>query len=343
MPDLPRTQRHLEEGLSSNQWCGYSLTAIRRGNPHTLFGGKVTAPHASVCWLSSGKPVVAAGVLRVLEEKPDLWDHPLSKTFPELTGTPLGNLKLRSVLTHQTGLRFPNLDLSAPRNITLQTLAQTSSADCQLTPEQAAYDPRGGWWLLQQWIEHHSNRPWRDYLHKTILEPSGAREIFFAEKNRNAEIPMEERKSDQWVAAPIRNEFGNLCGSSLDLARFYQTVGSGGVSLETGKKVLQPASIRKFLQPWRTGVKDMTFLHTVDFGLGIILDSNKHGATTVPYGFGTKSSDKAFGHGGARSSIGFADPEHDLVVTLCLIGQVPEPRHQARMRTLIDLLRSELA
>ena len=87
----------------------------------------------------------------------------------------------------------------------------------------------------------------------------------------------------------------------------------------------------------------MTFHHIVDFGLGIILDSNKHGATTVPYGFGAKSSNKAFGHGGARSSIGFADPEHDLVVALCLIGQVPEPRHQARMRTLIDLLRSELA
>lgn len=123
------------------------LTAIHRGIPHTLYGGKVTAPHASVCWLSAGKPVVAAGVLRILEEKPDLWDHPISKTFPKLTGTPLGNLKLLSVLTHQTGLRFPNLDLSAPRNITLQTLAQTSSADCQLTPEQAAYDPRGGWWL----------------------------------------------------------------------------------------------------------------------------------------------------------------------------------------------------
>ena len=202
MPDLPRTQRHLEEGLSSNQWCGYSLTAIHRGNPHTLYGGKVTAPHSSVCWLSTGKPVVAAGILKILEEKPDLWDLPLAITFPDLAGSPLGNLKLLSVLTHQTGLRLPNLDLSAPRNITLQTLAQTSSADCQLTPEQAAYDPRGGWWLLQQWIEHHSNRPWRDFLHKTILEPSGARGIFFAEKNRNAEIPMEERKSDQWVAAP---------------------------------------------------------------------------------------------------------------------------------------------
>jgi len=238
MPDLPRTQLHLEQGLSSNQWCGYSLTAIHRGNPHTLYGGKVTAAHASVCWLSAGKPIVAAGTLKVLEGKPGLWDLPLAKTFPELTETPLGNLKLLSVLTHQTGLRFPHLNLSAPRDMILQTLAQTSSADCQLTPEQAAYDPRGGWWLLQQWIEHHSSRPWRDFLHQAILEPCGAGRAFFAELNRNAEIAMDEQKYDSWGAAPMENEWGNLCGSSLDLARFYQTVLSGGVSPETGKKVL---------------------------------------------------------------------------------------------------------
>ena len=79
------------------------------------------------------------------------------------------------------------------------------------------------------------------------------------------------------------------------------------------------------------------------FGLGIILDSNRYGASTVPYGFGAASSNQAFGHGGSRSSIGFADPAAELVVSLCLIGQVSEPRHQARMRRLLDSLRSELA
>ena len=38
------------------------------------------------------------------------------------------------------------------------------------------------------------------------------------------------------------------------------------------------------------------------------------GAETVPYGFGRFCSEGTFGHGGAQSSIGFADPKHDLVV-----------------------------
>lgn len=343
MPDLSRLQRHLDEGLSSHQWCGYTLTAIHRHIPHTLFGGKVTSPHASVSWLSAGKPVVAAGVLRILEEKPDLWSLPLAHTFPELAPAPLGKLKLLSILTHQTGLRFPHLDLSAPPHVLWPILTQTSSADCQLTPGQAAYDPRGGWWILQQWIQHHAKCPWREFLQQAILQPSGADQMFFAEKTRQAEVPMAERKSDQWVAAPLQNEWGNLCGSSLHLCRFYQMVQSAGVNPATGLRVLSPASIQKFLHPSRQGVSDLTFHHIVDFGLGLILDSNQYGASTVPYGFGSRSSRKTFGHGGARSSIGFADPENDLVVALCLIGQVSEPRHQARMRKLLDLLRSELA
>lgn len=101
--------------------------------------------------------------------------------------------------------------------------------------------------------------------------------------------------------------------------------------------------MEKFFHPWRKNQRDLTFLHPIDFGFGIILDSNRYGAKTVPYGFGSASSDRTFGHGGSRSSIGFADPDADLVVALGLIGQVPEPRHQSRMRELLDSLRSELA
>ena len=59
--------------------------------------------------------------------------------------------------------------------------------------------------------------------------------------------------------------------------------------------------------------------------------------------FGTTSSRNTFGHGGACSSIAFADPAKDLAVALCLAGQVPENKHQPRMLALLDLLRSDLA
>jgi CubicO group peptidase (beta-lactamase class C family) len=87
----------------------------------------------------------------------------------------------------------------------------------------------------------------------------------------------------------------------------------------------------------------MTFGQITDFGLGVMLDSHGYGTAKPPYGFGTTSSRNTFGHGGACSSIAFADPAKDLAVALCLTGQVPENKHQPRMLALLDLLRSDLA
>ena len=343
MPDLSRTQRFLEEGLGRERWSGYTLSGFHPGQPFTLIGGKVSRPDASVCWYSAGKPVISVGVLKLLEKKPELWDLALEKTLPELQGSFFGNLRLFEILTHQTGLRFAQLDLLAEENAIFRTLAQAKPSDGQLLPGQPAYDPRGGWWLLGQWLSRHSGRSWQDYLHESILEPAGSGQMFFTQKSREAEVAMEEWTNNRWERAPIMPELGNLSGSSQALARFYRTLMAGSVNPETGKRILQPESMEKFLHRWRKGLKDLTFLHPVDFGLGVILDSNCYGASTVPYGFGTTSSEQTFGHGGSRSSIGFADPSADLVVACCLIGQVSEPRHQARMRELLDLLRSELA
>jgi CubicO group peptidase (beta-lactamase class C family) len=88
---------------------------------------------------------------------------------------------------------------------------------------------------------------------------------------------------------------------------------------------------------------DATLAHVVDFGLGVILNSNAYGADTVPYGFGTRAGAGTFGHGGARSSIAFADPEFGFTAAVFLNGRVPEVEHQPRMRMILDLLRSELA
>ena len=159
MPDLPQTRRLLEEGLEQHQWSGYTLSGFSRGEPFTLFGGKVSRPDASVCWYSAGKPVVSAGVLRILKNNPEPWDWPMHRTFPELEGSHLGNQSLFAILTHQTGLRFVNLDLSAPNPEIFKTLARAKPEDFQLQAGQPAYDPRGGWWLLSRWITRHTHRP----------------------------------------------------------------------------------------------------------------------------------------------------------------------------------------
>ncbi|NDB95680.1 MAG: class A beta-lactamase-related serine hydrolase [Verrucomicrobia bacterium] len=334
MPDFARTRLLLEKGLLENHWTGFSVAAFFRGTPHSFAGGNVPNPEASVCWLSAGKPVTSVGVLRLLEQKPELWPLPMEASLPELRGSYLGDLDLLSILTHRTGLRHADLDLTAPKATLFGILAGSTPEIFQLRPGQPAYDPRGGWWILHQWLERNAGMPWQVFLSREVLHPSGAGEMFFASADREADVPMDESKGGRWHPAPAVQSLGNLCGSAAALARFYHALLSG--------KILQADSFGKFCRRWREGEKDATFGHTLDFGLGVILDSNRYGASTVPYGFGTQSSDRTFGHGGARSSVAFADPEMNLAVAIWLNGQVPENKHQPRIRAILDLLRHEL-
>ena len=82
------------------------------------------------------------------------------------------------------------------------------------------------------------------------------------------------------------------------------------------------------------GKFDLTFRHTIDWGFGIIVNSNQYGAETLPYSFGRYASPDTFGHGGAQSSSAFADPTHRLVIAWVFNGMPGEGRHNKRSRDL---------
>jgi len=80
----------------------------------------------------------------------------------------------------------------------------------------------------------------------------------------------------------------------------------------------------------------------MDWGLGFILNSSLYGADTVPYSFGRHASPRTFGHGGAQSSVAFADPEHGLAVALLFNGMPGEARHHVRVREVLSALYEDL-
>ena len=331
MPDLPRTRAHLEQGLRNNLWSGYSLAVRKDGQAMELAGGDIPCPSAAVPWFSAGKPVTAVGALRILESKPSLESQPISVSLPELAGTYAGGLGLKDILSHQTGLRILESQLRGSDLEIFEYFKKVTPADFKLSAGQASYDPAGGWWLLGQWITRQSGMPWQNFLEKKVLDPAGLTALRFGK----AGLPIRERRAGTWVdGESSAGPGGGLVGPAAQLALFYEKLLQG--------QLLQPSSLKKMLSPARRDQSDATFGHAVDFGLGVILNSNRHGAETVPYGFGTKAGYRAFGHGGARSSVAFADPDHGFAAAVFLNGRVPESEHQPRMRALLDLLRSEL-
>lgn len=331
MPELPRTRAHLDQGLRDNLWTGYSLAVQKDGKAMEAAGGDVPSPSSAVPWFSAGKPVPAIGVLRILESKPSLESQPISASLPELAGSYAGGRKLGEILSHQTGLRILESQLRGSDSEIFEYFRKVTPADFKLSPGQASYDPAGGWWLLGQWITRQSATPWKNFLEEKVLHPAGLAALGFGK----AEIPIRDRRAGKWVEGEVGVAPGSgLAGPASQLALFYEKLLQG--------QLLQPSSLKKMLSPTRRDQLDATFAHVVDFGLGVILQSNRHGADTVPYGFGTMAGDRAFGHGGARSSMAFADPDHGFTCAIFLNGRVPESEHQPRMRAILDLLRSEL-
>lgn len=332
MPDLSRTRAHLEEGLGKNLWTGFSL-AICRGNwGDQMAGGDVPDPHTAVPWFSAGKPITAVGILRLLESSPGLETNPMSATFPELAGSHAGTLTLEQILTHQTGLRIAEKDLRNTPEKNLRFLAQLSPSDGKLLPGQAAYDPAGGWWLLGQWIERHTGKSWMDFLENDLLRPAGLGELKF----QGPAVPIRERRAGQWIQAePGAGPGAGLIGPARQLALFYEKLLAGDF--------LSRFSRERMFRPAREGKMDATFGHIVDFGLGVMLHRPSPGSAIVPYGFGTHAGQNSAGHGGARSSLAFADPEAGFTAAIFLNGRVPETEHQPRMLAVVDRLRSELA
>ena len=332
MPDLRRTRTHLEGGLGKNLWSGFSLAVRRNSELAALAGGDVSDPLSPVPWYSAGKPVTAAGVLRILEEDASWEPKRLAETLPELTGSYVGSLTLESILSHQTGLRITEADLPGESQAVWEFFRKVSPPDFKLSPGQASYDPAGGWWLLGQWIGRRTGKPWSEFLENDLLRPAGIGGLKF----HGPALPIRERRAGKWVEGePGSGPGAGLTGSAAELALFYEKLWQGDL--------LGQSSLKKMLRPVRKGLADATFGHVVDFGLGVILNSNRYGPSSVPYGFGTRAGENSFGHGGARSSIAFADPDFGFTAAVFLNGRVPETEHQPRMRTLLDLLRSELA
>jgi CubicO group peptidase (beta-lactamase class C family) len=132
----------------------------------------------------------------------------------------------------------------------------------------------------------------------------------------------------------------NTRGPVRELGRFYNCLLDGG-ELD-GQRILTEESVGLLTTRHREGLYDQTLFHNVDFGLGVILDSNRYGADTVPYGYSPLCSERTFGHGGSQSSIGFADPENELVVCYVANCRIGEPRHQKRNREIVSAIYRDL-
>ena len=360
---LPETLKVVETGIERGLHTGLQLYVSRGGNVIAGAGIGESSPgtpmttDSIMMWLSAGKPLTAVAILQLVERGLLDLDGRIVDWIPEFATGGKEQVRLHHLLTHTAGFR--NVESGWPHLSWEETIARI--CDCPLEDgwrvgETAGYHTSSSWYILGELIQRVDphGRNFSGYFRDEICEPlcmanswNGMSPDFWsANQHRVAEMTQLEKGKTElllWhdeqhctAASPGANSRGPIC----ELGRFYECLLAGG-ELD-GRRILTEESVELLISRHREGLFDQTLFHKVDFGLGVILDSNRYGADTVPYGFGPYCSERTFGHGGSQSSIGFADPDAELVVCYVANGRVGEPRHQKRNREIVSAIYRDL-
>ena len=304
-------------------------------------------------WLSSTKPLTAIAIAQQHERGGVGWNEPVMRYLPEFGQGGKESITIRHLLMHTAGFRSADrIPDELPWD---ETIAQICAAPLEpgwIPGRQAGYQIVSSWFILAEIVRRLDGRSFDRYVRDEIFLPLGMNdswigippERFRGYADRIAPmyatdirpprpIPLWNTEKGCAICRPASNGRGPI----RELGRFYEWL-----LHPEGMAILKPETVRELVQRHRVGLFDHTFQHVIDWGLGFIINSNRWGAETVPYGYGRYASPDTFGHSGAQSSSAFADPVHELVVTWALNGMPGERAHQKRAREINSALYEDL-
>ena len=358
MNDFPNLTLAINDGIKRRLHTGVQVFVQTDGEVVVDDGFGEASPgqpmqrDTIMLWRSAGKPVTALAVLQAVEREQLSLDSRLASFFPEVAGQPTGEITIRDLLTHSVGEAVT--DTGWPESDWPEIIVKTLSGLQRRSTSGAAYQPQATWFLLGEILQRidSQRRDIRTILTDEIFCPLNLTQSFcgIQDHSVNQSLPtLFERETGQLVESPMSNgkwlsqpsPGGNLRGPVRELGLFYSMLCNGGLG-PSSQRLVAEETIRQMTSRHRVNLFDTTLQHTIDFGLGVICDSNHHGIDTVPYGFGRWSSPNSFGHGGAQCAMAFCDPQRRLVVAWAANGFCGEGQHQRRNRAINEAIYRDL-
>ena len=370
---LPRTVQAFEAGRRQGLHRGGLIYVSRHGEvvADLALGearpGRPMDESTRILWLSSSKPFTAVAIAQLWERGLLELDEPIARFVPEFAERGKEKITLRHALTHTGGFRLLNLGWpQASWEEVVEKICRARPEPRWILGETAGYHLASSWFMLGEVVRRLSGRTFEDYVREEIFEPLGmtrstigmAEEVF--EGIAEDVAVMENTESRAAVAFPWHkrpyltrsNPGANGCGPVRELARLYEMFLRRGTTA-SGGRLLRPQTVEALSCPHRVGLFDKTFRAVLDWGLGLIINSQHYlprngeapGAENpaiVPYGYGRFASRRTFGHSGRRSSTAFADPEHGLAVAFAVNGIPAADHHDRRTQSLVEGIYQDL-
>jgi len=356
-PAMPKTISAIEQGIAAGDHLGAQLCVQIDGGiiaDLAIGDSRPGVPMRSddlLLWMSAGKPIAAIAIAQLAERGRLALDDRVERFIPEFGASGKAPITIRHVLTHTGGFRLVSNNWSPePWDRIIERICASKLEPGWIPGEKAGYHVASGWFILGELIRRIDGRAFDQYARDEILLPLEMRDTWIGMpieqfhayggfEGRVAPIYSTDRSPPQ-IKGMANTEAGctecrpgaNARGPIRELARFYQMLLNGG-ELD-GRRILAQSLVQQMITRQRIGTFDETFKHVIDWGLGVIINSNRYHDDALPYGFGPYASDDSFGHGGNQSSCGMADPQRKLIITWVCNGMPGEARHDVRVRAI---------
>ncbi len=351
---LPRTMEVIETGMAEKLHVGAQVYVSRDGKPVADFGMGEARPGVSMdadsmmLWWSSTKPTAAVAIGQLWERgKVDIEER-VSSYVPEFAAKAKDGVTLRHVLTHTGGFRFADgrWAMAKPWEDIIARICAAELEEGWVPGQKAGYHPSSGWFILGEIVRRVDGRPFERYVREEVFEPLGMHncwvgmppERYRAYGDRIGIMHNTEGEEPQPVPYVDTEEACAHCvpggggrGPMREMGRFFEALLFGGRLGDT--RILSPQTVAAMTARHRVGMFDETFQIPIDWGLGFIIES---------YIYGRHCSPRSFGHGGARSSAGFVDPEYGLVACVVTNGMPDDRRHYRRFSAISTAIYEDL-
>jgi CubicO group peptidase (beta-lactamase class C family) len=200
-----------------------------------------------------------------------------------------------------------------------------------------------------------TGQPLNDYVREQICKPLGMNHTWlgmsqadlagYEEQRLGLLLNMEdgfapldthEIKLSPFACEPSGNSYGPI----RELGSLYEMLLGRGI--RNGHRLFSPQTVEALTARHISGKEDETFHVILDHGLGFFHESGADTASSLPRDYSLYASPRTFGHAGIQSSVGFADPEQDLVVAWACNGMPGEIPHNRRHRAINDAIYQDL-
>ncbi len=335
---LKEMRRQIDIGLSA----AVSVCAYRDGQLLFEEHGGTARQDSLFRVLSCAKPLAAAVLWRFRDMKRLNWDDSLSKYWPEFAkGRPeKQKVTIAHVLTHQSGLPsnpgVPEDEYGDWRKV----VRFLEDAPLEYTAgELFEYHSLTFGWLVGELASRIGDAPFPDLFRKHVTEPLGLENTSFTVPSSqwSRVLPFQEHPS--FEMAGLATTFDEVLkkealmpgasgiSTARDLARFYSALLNSARPPFRGwlsPEVVREVSARRFNIPTREN-------EITSRSLGMAFQPYTQGTYATP-----DEQNGYFGHGGAGSSVAWADPDSNLTVAILNTGLQESQLNQHRLYRLSD-------